>query len=192
MNFLRRKRVLLGVMFAFGLTFFTAGELFAPTEGCTPGFWKMLAKKDPGLFFTITGLTPYQKLGECSGVTGIFVFGSDETIQPFVVEQWWADIQCMTILDALKFHGGSGVQGAVQIFLRHAVAGLLNARAYEYGYIHYISMAFYPGWIEYYLLEGATRDDFLAPASLIDYYNNLGCPIDRFGSRIIWPRPTQW
>jgi hypothetical protein len=185
MNGLKRKGVILGIMFAFGMTILTVGQLFAPYEGCTPGFWKRLAKDgDTGwlaltMFYALpTGYSPSDTLRE------VLTFGTQ------IQEQWWLDIQEMTMLDALKFHGGDGVEGGVRIFLRAAVAGLLNAAAWENQMINYWNWPYFKQVIvEGLLANGTTRDDFIGMASSIDYWNNLGCPTNRWGVRM-WPWPS--
>lgn len=182
MNLWKRKGVILGVMCTF-VTIFTVGQLFAPDEGCTPGFWKRLAKDGSSGWLALTtfyvlptGYSPDDRLGD------VLVFGTQ------ITEQWWLDIQDMTMLDALKFHGGDGVEGGVRIFLRAAVAGLLNAAAYQNQMIFYWNWPYYKSLVEGILANGTTRDDFLGMATSIDYWNNLGCPIDRWGNRMwLWP-----
>jgi hypothetical protein len=182
MNFLKRKSVIIGVMFAF-VTILTVGQLFAPTEGCTPGFWKRLAKDGPTGWLALTtsstvpsGYSPDDVLGD------VLTFGTQ------ITEPWWTDIQEMTLLDALKFHGGDGVEGAVRIFLRTAVAGLLNAAASHNMMIYYWNWPYYKSLVDGVLTNGTTRDDFLGQAMSIDYWNNLGCPINRWGMRMFpWP-----
>ena len=190
MNGLKRKGVILGVMFAFGITILTVGQLFAPQEGCTPGYWKRLAKDgDTGwLALTMFELPPEDDFGVPNGyrpsdrLGDVLTFGTH-------TEQWWSDIQDMTMLDALKFHGGDGLEGGVRIFLRAAVAGLLNAAAYHTQNIYYYWWPYFKQVIvEGPLANGTTRDYFIGEAMSIDYWNNLGCPINRWGARM-WPWP---
>jgi len=182
MNGLKRKGVILGVMFAFGITILTVGQLFAPQEGCTPGFWKRLAKDGSSGWLALT-MSSYVPTGYSPDdrLVDVLTFGTQ------ITEQWWSDIQNMTMLDALEFHGGDGVEGGVRIFLRAAVAGLLNAAAYHTQNIYYIWWPYYKVTIvEGLLANGTTRDDFIGMAGAIDYWNNLGCPINRWGDRM-WP-----
>lgn len=72
-------------------------------EGLTPGFWK----NHTGLW---SGYTTTQTLES--------VFDVPDSL----------GLDNKTLLEALSFRGGPGVQGAAQNMFRHAVAALLNAR----------------------------------------------------------------
>jgi hypothetical protein len=79
-----------------------------------------------------------------------------------------------TLLAALGFAGGSGVEGAAEILLRAAVAALLNAShpnvAYpraEASVISEVNSA----------LASSNRDTMLSLAASLDADNNLGCPL---------------
>jgi hypothetical protein len=83
-------------------------------------------------------------------------------------------IRYATLIQALEFNGGDGVDGGARILLRNAVASVLNAAHPQ---------------INYPLLEtdvigdvnGAlashNRDTMLALEGVLDGYNNLGSPL---------------
>jgi hypothetical protein len=71
-------------------------------EGCTPGFWKNHPED-------WEGFSTNQALASVFNPAGLGGLGST------------------TLLDALKFKGGSTVTAAKRILLRHAVAALLNS-----------------------------------------------------------------
>jgi hypothetical protein len=81
-----------------------------------------------------------------------------------------------TLLEALSFKGGSGVNGAAQILLRAAVAGVLNSAKIQYPLTtaQVISMV-------NTALASCDRDTILTLASTLDGLNNLGCR-DRNGN----------
>ena len=81
------------------------GEICEKTgrEGRTPGFWK-------NHLSSWVGLSPNQTLES--------VFNVPDSL----------GLDSKTLIQALNFGGGSGVQGAAQNLFRHAVAALLNAK----------------------------------------------------------------
>src|SRR6266496_2656025 len=83
----------------------------ASAHGCTPGFFKNHTE-----VFAGTPYTTSQSVG--SVFTGI---DSSATASA-------------SLLDALQFKGGPGIDGAERILLRASVAGLLNAYYGDYGY----------------------------------------------------------
>ena len=77
----------------------------------------------------------------------------------------------VTLMDALRFKGGPGVNGGAQILLRAAVAALLNAASPDVDYprstvqvISQVNTA----------LASLDRDTMLDLASQLDAFNNLG------------------
>lgn len=120
-------------------------------EGCTPGYWKVSQHHDS---WEPTGYTTGQTVGS------VFANAS-----PYAGT---------TLVDALGFGGGPGINGAKKILLRAAVAALLNASHPDVAYprsaadvIADVSAA----------LAGS-RDTMLALASELDEDNNLGCPLN--------------
>jgi len=150
-----KKRIVfaLSVVLAFGIS--TA--LLGYHDGCTPGFWKNhLEAWGP------TTYSPYQPLGS------VFAFPTN-----------LSDLAGHSLLQALKYPGGSGDTGAVRILLRTAVAALLNIAHYD---VHYYGWNF--GFKEVSDLVAAVntaltggRDAMLDLAQMLDTYNNMYCPL---------------
>lgn len=113
--------------------------------GCTPGFWKNHPEAWPAAY------SPNDSLQS--------IFGSYAPAG--------------TLMNALRFKGGSGLSGAKQILARAAVAALLNAEtfgsAYEYSTSELIDAVSYQ-------FHYGTRSSILSLASDLDYWNNMGCP----------------
>ncbi len=123
-------------------------------EGCTPGFWK----NHPDIW-----PAPYKP----SQTVGSVFSGVDLSLAN------------KTLSDALGFGGGAGVVGAQEILLRAAVAALLNAANDEIDYP--LTPAEVIAQVNAALATG-NRDTILELASKLDGYNNLGCPINAFGT----------
>ncbi len=121
-------------------------------EGCTPGYWKNHTDSWPP-----TGYSPAQSVSSVFAAAGAYTQGS------------------ASLLDALSFGGGPGVEGGVKILLRAAVAGLLNAS--HPGVDYTTSAAALIADVDAALASG-DRDTMLALASSIDADNNLGCPLN--------------
>ena len=77
-----------------------------------------------------------------------------------------------SLLDGLQGGGGPGVDGAKQILLRAAIAALLNSKSISYPLTtsQIITMTDNA-------LASNDRDTILALESVLDGYNNLGCPL---------------
>ena len=86
----------------------------------------------------------------------------------------------LTLLDALGLGGGSGVSGATQNLLRSGVAALLNAGNASVDYP--LTAAQIVAQVNAAIASG-NRDTSLALHSLLDGYNNGGCPIDNSGKQ---------
>ena len=121
-------------------------------QGCTPGYWKNHTDSWPP-----TGYAPQQ------AVQSVFA--------PAAV---YPAIGSASLLDALAFHGGSGVEGGARNLLRAAVAALLNGS--HPGVDHPRSAASVIADVDGALASG-DRDAMLALASALDADNNLGCPL---------------
>lgn len=118
-------------------------------EGCTLGYWKVKQHHDswPAPYATSSNLQTY--------------FGLDAFND--------------TLLAALNYRGGPGVDGAKRILLKQAVAALLNSA---------------PGAVDYPLttaqvtsqtaaaLATGDREVMLSLATTLDAYNNQGCPLN--------------
>jgi len=151
---MKRRGIALRLLVVAGLSAaaltVTASPAYA--HGCTPGFFKNHTEVWAG-----TPYTPDQKVGTV--FTGI---DSATTANA-------------TLLEALQFQGGSGIDGAERVLLRAAVAGLLNAYFGDYGY----SLAEFTGIVNFALAQ-TSREDILFWATIIDEKNNSpeGCPLD--------------
>lgn len=124
------------------------------TQGCTPGYWKNHTS-------AWQEYTPSQKVGP--------VFG---TSLPQAND---------TLLQALRYGGGSDINGARRILLRAAVAAALNAAHDSLGYPlrRYAAPPAPSGFIPVVksLLAGTNRTAIIDYASYLDGLNNLGCPL---------------
>jgi len=144
------------VMFALvGLvTFPTASASY--TEGCTPGFWKNNADKK-GADQWPEGITPTTTLGSVGLINANGI-----------------DVDNTTFFEALNFKGKDGAEAKL---LRAAAAAILSVEA----------GVGYPLMLDK-IIEGtnkglASDDDgyVLYLKDILDYYNNLGCPLNNSG-----------
>jgi hypothetical protein len=118
-------------------------------QGCTPGYWKVPQHWDSWVSYTTS-----QTLESVFDVPDSLGYDN------------------VTLVDALSFQGGPGVQGGAQILLRAGVAALLNSNSVNYPLttaqvISQVNAA----------LASLDRDTMLALATTLDGYNNLGCPL---------------
>jgi len=118
-------------------------------QGCTPGYWKNHTSSWPP-----TGYSTSQTLGS--------VFAN-------------TTLSSNSLLDALSFGGGAGLEGAQEILFRAAVAALLNASHPNVSYprtpaavIADVNSA----------ISSGSRDTVLALAAALDADNNRGCPLN--------------
>ncbi|MEM3055225.1 MAG: hypothetical protein QXM52_05930, partial [Candidatus Bathyarchaeia archaeon] len=116
-------------------------------QGLTPGFWK-------NHIDAWVDYSPDDNLDD--------VFDNDDTGVP--LDQY-------TLLEALRFKGGRGVNGAERILLRAAVAAILNAAHPDINYpltesdiVDAVNEA----------LQSNDRAEILELAERLDNYNNLG------------------
>jgi hypothetical protein len=192
----RRKATVLAVVVVLVLSAIVAVQtVLACEKGCTPGFWKQLEKH--GSFWT--GYSPTDTVGE------VFEWGSWQYYEhPHGSPDWWPengwwephphpylherypDLANDTLLEALNYNGGPGIDGAARILLRAAVATLLNSAydaaqdpQWDWGYEHF-NVSYIIDYTNLALLDGAKTD---LPWSSIwwaeewDGLNNLGCPL---------------
>ena len=118
-------------------------------EGCTLGYWKVKQHHDSWPL----PLTPSSSLQSYFGL----------------------DAPNTTLLTALSFQGGPGVDGAKRILLKQAVAALLNAAS---GGVDYpITSAQVTAQV-LFALQSGDREVMLSLASTLDAYNNQGCPLN--------------
>jgi len=122
-------------------------------EGCTPGYWKNHTDSWPP-----TGYSPGQSLPSV-----------------FAQSAAYPELASASLLDALDFGGGGGVDGAARILMRAAVAALLDASHPGVDYprtpvqvISQVNSA----------LASGDRDTMLTVAGGLDRDNNLGCPLN--------------
>lgn len=128
------------------------------SQGCTPGYWK----------------NHLDAWADTDNGAGNAYSNSDKVVAIFSSASGIIDSE-ITLLDALKFKGGTGVDGAVRILLRAAVSALLNSSS---------SNVAYPIWAPQLILDvneiinTADRDAILVFADELDLNNNLGCPLN--------------
>ncbi len=122
-------------------------------EGCTPGYWKNHEDS-----WAATGYAPGDLVGGTFTGAGAFPDLADDTL-----------------MEALNYPGGKGLEGGARILLRAAVAALLNASSPDVDYpltagevIADVNAA----------LASSDRETMLTLAESLDSDNNLGCPLD--------------
>jgi len=135
-----------------------AGLLYAPTQGCTPGYWKNHIEN-------WQDYVPGQTL--------------ESAFDP--AQTWWqflppdvANLRFYTLMEALEFQGGPGITGAARILIRQLTAGLLNAAHDEVSYWAMENLLA----LAKIALEDVDRDNYLWWAGNFTYWNELGCSID--------------
>lgn len=130
-------------------------------EGCTPGYWKNHAgaRRNQPNSWQPTGYAPSDALNSVWSQTNLYGFGSH------------------SLLQGLNFGGGGGTQGAAQILLRAAVAGLLNASHPDVDYAGLSESALISAVAD--ALASQDRATMLTLAGRIDTDNNAGCPLGR-------------
>ena len=118
-------------------------------EGCTPGYWKN---------------HPEAWIGFTTGQTLESVFDVPDSL----------GLDNVSLLDALSFPGGPGVQGGAQILLRAAVAAVLNSANPNVDYsmttagvISAVNTA----------LASNIRSNMTGLGTVLDNLNNDGCPL---------------
>jgi hypothetical protein len=122
-------------------------------QGCTPGYWKNHPDS-----WNAAGYRTNQRVDS--------VFGAASA---------YPSLGSASLLDALSFNGGSGVEAGARTLLRAAVAALLDAAHPNVNYprqpagvIADVNAA----------LASGNRDTMLSLASELDADNNLGCPLN--------------
>ena len=80
-----------------------------------------------------------------------------------------------TLLQALRYRGGRGLEGGARILLRQAVAALLNEAHTGVSYTQDVADVITS---VNEALASDDRDEMLSLAGMLDIYNNLGCPLD--------------
>lgn len=118
-------------------------------EGCTLGYWKVKKHHD-------SWPLPYATYLNAQSYFGL-------------------DAPDATLLTALSFQGGPGVDGGKRILLKQAVAALLNSAS---GGVDYpLTTAQVTSQVTAALSSG-DREIMLSLAATLDAYNNQGCPLN--------------
>ncbi|MCM2315962.1 MAG: hypothetical protein NDJ92_12530, partial [Thermoanaerobaculia bacterium] len=126
---------------------------FSAYQGCVPGYWRNHTDSWPP-----TGYSPSQ------------------TVQSMFSDAWrYSYIGPASLLQAMGFAGGPGVDGAAEIVLRAGVAAALNAAHPSVNYPRTLSAVI--GQVNTALVSW-NRDSMLALAAALDADNNLGCPLN--------------
>lgn len=135
-------------------------------EGCTPGFWK----NSPACW-----CDAYDPIDPCATrLSEVFTIPCGVT--------YGAGINCLgakTLMQALAFQGGSTVKAKAQILLRAAVSALLNSCSNNVDYT-LSTDAIIAAVNEALASKNGTT--ILNLATLLDGYNNAGCPISAANS----------
>jgi len=121
-------------------------------QGCTPGYWK-----------NHTGSWPPSGHSTSESVESLF---EDAGLYP--------GLASASLLEALSFGGGPGVEGAAEILLRAAVAAALNAAHPGVAYPRRVADVIDDVDAA---LASHGRDQMLALAAGLDADNNRGCPL---------------
>ena len=121
-------------------------------QGCTPGYWKNHTDSWPA-----TGYSTSQTVSSVFGQATLYTAGVS------------------SLLSALNFAGGAGLEGAAEILLRAATAALLNASHPNVSYPRSPSGVI--GDVNG-ALASQNRDGMLTLAAALDADNNRGCPLN--------------
>ena len=122
-------------------------------EGKTPGYWKNHFN-EPKNAWEATGFSPTDTVGS--------VFSA----------AWRYDLEEDSLLEALKYKGGKGPEGAARILLRAAVAAVLNAAHPEVDYPYLVARIQFR--VNSALISGS-REGMLDWKDVFHDFNNLGC-----------------
>lgn len=156
-----KKLNVLGLVFLFSFAFM-AQTTYANVRGCTPGYWKNHLEQ--WVYYT-----PEMTLAQAF-----------ECLTPGQEWFWPAQLSDLgddTLLEALNYKGGPGIEGAARNMLRQSVAALLNAAHPQVNYFgedgeEYVKMLV--RWALHYLDE---RTNMLFIKDFFEYYNELGSPL---------------
>ncbi len=156
------RKMFLAVTVLTAMLFLAAAPAVAHEYGCTPGYWKNHTS-------AWVGYSPDQTLATVfPGLRANYTDGS--TLDTSA-----------TLLEALRFPGGSTDAQAAQILLRAAVAALLNAAHPEVHAWNGDTASVIEWTVNstvYLPADGRThRSSMLALAYVYDQENNVGCPL---------------
>ena len=134
---------------------FSVSAVGTGNQGCTPGYWK-------------NHLDSWEEYNPATAtVGGAFQLGSASIPQ-----------KGDTLVQALNYGGGSGIDGARRILLRAATAAILNAAHDGLGYpLTRFAPDNLVANVRNLLLTG-TRQQMIDFAEQLDRLNNLGCPLN--------------
>jgi hypothetical protein len=136
-----------------------------PTEGCTPGFWK-----NPIHFDQWVDFNPTDSIGAV--LTAAYPeYGLTGWTWPTCISGLYGD----TLLEVLQYKGGPELEDGAQIFLRQAVAALLNAANPEVDALD-VGLVIYGVRL---VLALCDRDAYIFYAGFYMGFNELGCPLRR-------------
>ena len=160
--------VMVGVLASMAWTSPVAAENIGE-QGCTPGYWK----NHPEAW---EEYSPTTTLGQMLvNAQGTSAFDG----APAAVSQY----SSTTMMDALSFGGGPGVDGAARILFRAAVAAYLNAAHEGVGYpLRRNAVSSINGEPSLFnqinaAIDSGDRQTMLTLAAHLDAFNNLGCPL---------------
>ena len=170
---MKRGIVVSSVVFLVGLVALTVGPVFAPfiTEGCTPGYWKNHLEAWP--------TSPWLFTPDMTLANAFQDFAISDPSHP-LGWTWPAELGALandSLLEALYYRGGNNLYGGARIMLRHAVAALLNAAHPD---VAGPNLAYLIIDVRN-VLDTLNRDEMLMFAGQLNYLNELGCPLGRFG-----------
>lgn len=134
----------IGMLLLMSTLLTTILPVLACEYGLTPGYWKNIRKHD-----WPAGYDPSDLFGD------------------YFVDD---DVGGATLMEALRFHGGPGIEGAKRILARAAVACLLSQAMFDPDEVDWVVHD-----TNWWLLNG-DRAEILKFASLLDKFNNLGSP----------------
>lgn len=145
------------LLLILALAVFSSTPALGHDYGCTPGYWKNHTSAWVGYSPTATVISTF-------GMADLNF--SDGTSLPAGT----------TLIQALNFGGGTGVAGAAKIYLRAAVAKLLNISA---GVHSELSDTEFKGYVQN-AIDTFTRDQLITDAAIWDADNNspMGCPLN--------------
>lgn len=130
------------------------GVVVGEGEGCTPGYWK-------------NHTSAWEEYGPTDKVGPSFGSGLPQSND--------------SLLQALNYGGGPGIDGARKILLRAATAALLNAAhdSLDYPLRRYQSPPDPSGFVPIVrdLLANGSRSAMLSYADFLDRTNNADCPL---------------
>lgn len=166
--------VVIGALALASATLTPAAATGVGNEGCTPGYWK----NHPASWQVYAPTTTLNTMLSVNWVNGV----KQVTPNPVPAS---LGLGGDSMMKALGYPGGTGLQGGARILLRAAVAAYLNDA--HNGVLYPIPrfLGTQPAGSPYLqklvlnALKSGDRSKMIAVASQLDGHNNLGCPIGR-------------